>query len=90
MTNIKKYIKIIDTVNDHLEIFNKVFKVKPKTTCLECGHKIELKDSKLNLYDNQWHICEECEEEINLKLQCFNNDVEAGINYDLSNQYERK
>ena len=80
MTEIKEYIKIINTVTNHLETFNKIFKVKPKTTCLECG-----KEAKLNLCDNQWHICEECEEEINLKLQCFNNDVEAGINHNLSN-----
>ena len=85
MTNRKEYIKIIDTGNNHLETFNEIFKVKPKTTCLECSKEIKLKDSKLNLYDNQWHICEECEEEINLKLQCFNNDIEAGINHNLRN-----
>ena len=79
--------EIKNTATDHLGTFNQIFKIKSQTTCMECGNQEELKESKLNHYDNHWNICKECEEEIDLKLQGFNNDVEAGINYNLSNNY---
>lgn len=69
-----------------IETFNKIFDVKTKKIiCLECGKTKEIKYSAINIYDNYWWICEECEKEINLKLQCFDNDVESGINYNLTN-----
>lgn len=70
-----------------IETFNKIFNIKQKVTCLECGTEKKGENSTIKPEENNWWICEECEEEIDLKLQCFNNDVESGINYNLTNQY---
>ena len=68
-----------------INTFNKIFNINQEIYCLECGTKKKGENSTINPNENNWWICQSCEEEINLKLQCFNNDVEAGINYNLTN-----
>lgn len=49
-------------------------------TCLECHKPNKEEDNTIKEHENCWWLCEECENEVEAKLDCFNNDV----NYNLS------
>ena len=48
--------------------------------CLECHTQKKGEDNTIENHENCWWLCEECENEIEEKLECINND----INYNLS------
>lgn len=72
---------------NHLESFNNIFHVKPytkvKINCIQCGKTKRGVNLTANPDETKWWICKKCEEEVEAKLECFNNDV----NYNLSNSY---
>lgn len=51
-----------------------------KITCLQCNTKKQGDDSSIKDHENCWWLCDTCENELEEKLSCYNNDVNYNLN----------